>query len=141
LYKKKNQTGDTNMKRITLFLVLTFCLALIGCSKDAEIATFMTEWEGVTNDMVKKIDAGDVDGAKAAFDGKKDALKAKWADVKTARGFQVSADTQKKMTDGATKNMGALTASMTKNVMKLAGDKTKMDKLQALIKEYGDIFQ
>ncbi len=129
------------MKKITLFLVLTFCLALIGCSKDAEIGTFMTEWEGVTNDMVKKIDEGDIDGAKAAFDAKKGALKAKWEEVKTARGFQVSADTQKKMTDGATKNMTALTSSFTKNAMKIATDKTKVDKLQALIKEYSEVFK
>jgi hypothetical protein len=129
------------MKKITIFLVLTLCLALIGCSKDAEIGTFMTEWEGVTNDMVKKIDEGDIDGAQVAFDAKKAGLKAKWEEVKTARGFQVSADTQKKMTDGASKNMSALTGSMTKNAMKFATDKAKMDKLQALIKEYGDIFK
>jgi hypothetical protein len=129
------------MKKITLFLVLTFCLALIGCSKDAEINSFLTDWESVTNDMVKKIDEGDVDGAKAAFDAKKESLKAKWNDVKTARGFQVSADTQKKMTDSATKNMGALQGSMTKNMMKLATDKGKLDKLQALVTEYAGIFK
>jgi hypothetical protein len=129
------------MKKITLFLVLIFCAALIGCSKDGEITSFLTDWESVTNEMVKKIDEGDIDGAKAAFDSKKDSLKTKWESVKTARGFQVSDDMQKKMTDSATKNMSALSGSATKNLMKFAADKPKMDKLQALIQDYSDIFK
>jgi hypothetical protein len=129
------------MKKITLFLTLTFCLALIGCSKDAEIGAFLTEWEGVTNDMVKKIDEGDIDGAKAAFDAKKDSLKKSFKDVKEIRGFQISKDTEKKIADSLTKNTTVLSGSFTKNAMKFATDKTKMDKLQALIKEYGEIFQ
>ncbi len=129
------------MKKITLFLTLILCAALIGCSKDGEITSFLTDWEVVTNEMVKKIDEGDIDGAKSAFDAKKDSLKTKWESVKTARGFQVSDDMQKKMTDSATKNMSALSGSATKNLMKLAADKPKMDKLQALIKDYSDIFK
>lgn len=129
------------MKKITLFLVLAFCLSMIGCSKDGEINAFLTEWDSVTNEMVQKINAGDIDGARTAFDGKKESLKSKWASVKDARGFQVSADTKKKMEESATKNMSALTGAMTANMMKFASDKAKMDKLQALIKEYGEIFK
>jgi hypothetical protein len=129
------------MKKITLFLTLILCAAVIGCSKDGEITSFLTDWEVVTNEMVKKIDEGDIDGAKSAFDAKKDSLKTKWESVKTARGFQVSDDMQKKMTDSATKNMSALSGSATKNLMKFAADKPKMDKLQALIKDYSDIFK
>jgi hypothetical protein len=129
------------MKKITIFLVLTFCLALIGCSKDAEIGTFLTEWDGVTNDMVKKIDEGDIDGAKAAFDAKKDSLKKSFKDVKEIRGFQISKDTEKKIADSLTKNTTVLSGSFTKNAMKFVSDKSKMDKLQELIKEYGEVFQ
>jgi hypothetical protein len=128
------------MKKITIFLVLAMCFAMIGCSKDAEINAFLTEWEGVTNDMVKKIDEGDVDGAKTVFDAKKDSLKAKVASIKDARGFQVSEATKKNFEDAVTKNTSTLTGAMTRNAMKLATDKTKMDKLQALMKEYGEIF-
>lgn len=128
------------MKKITLFLVLTFCLALIGCSKDAEIGTFLTEWDSVTNEMVKKIDEGDVEGAKAAFDAKKESLKKTFKEVKEVRGFQVSEDTKKKIADSSKKNYDALTGSFTKNAMKFVADKSKGDKVQALIKEYADIF-
>ena len=129
------------MKKITLFLVLAFCLSMVGCSKDAEIETFITEWDSVTNDMVQKINVGDIDGAKTAFDAKKETLKSKWAGIKDAKGFQVSDATKKKMTESATKNMSALTTAMTANMAKLMTDKPKMEKLQALVKEYGEIFK
>lgn len=129
------------MKKITLFFMLAFCLSMVGCSKDAEINAFLTEWDTVTNEMVQKINAGDVDGAKTVFDGKKENLKTKWAGIKDAKGFQVSADTKKKMTDSVTKNMSALTTAMTANMVKLMTDKPKMEKLQALVKEYGEIFK
>jgi hypothetical protein len=102
---------------------------------------FWTEWETVTNEMVAKINAGDIDGAKTAFDGKKESLKTKWDGIKGARGFQVSAETQKKMQESATKNTTALTSAMITNSMKLAADKAKADKLKALVTEYGEIFK
>ncbi len=128
------------MKKITLLLVLAICLTLVGCSKDGEINAFLTEWESVTNDIVKKIDEGDIDGAKTVFDAKKESLKNKVASIKDAKGFQVSADTKKKFEEAVTKNAETLRGSMTKNAMKFATDKSKMDKLQALIKEYGEVF-
>ncbi len=121
--------------------MLAFCLVMAGCSKDGEINAFITEWDSVTNDMVQKINTGDIDGAKTAFDAKKEDLKSKWDGVKNARGFQVGADTQKKLEESTKKNMTALTTSMTTNMMKIATDKAKVDKLQALIKEYGEIFK
>ena len=72
------------MKKFTLFLIVVFALGLTGCSKDAEINSFLTEWENVTNEMVAKIEAGDVAGAKTVFDGKKQSLKSSWEGVKTA---------------------------------------------------------
>ena len=129
------------MKKLSILLIAVFALGLAGCSKDAEINSFLTEWETVTNDMVAKIEAGDVDGAKTAFDGKKDSLKTSWDSVKTARGFQVSEDTKKKMEEGAKKNMSNLMGAVMKGTMKMGGDKAKSDKLQALMKEYGEIFK
>ncbi len=129
------------MKKITLFLALAFCLTMVGCSKDGEINAFITEWDSITDDMVQKINAGDIDGAKTAFDAKKESLKSKWAGIKDARGFQVGADAKKKLEESAKKNMTALTTAMTGNMMKIATDKAKVDKLQALIKEYGEIFK
>lgn len=129
------------MKKLTVFLLAIFALSLVGCSKDAQINSFLTELETVTNDMSAKIEAGDVDGAKVAFDAKKDSLKKNWDDVKTARGFQVSEETTKKMEVSMTKNASTLSSATMKGVMKMGGDKAKADKLSALMKEYGEIFQ
>jgi outer membrane murein-binding lipoprotein Lpp len=129
------------MKKITIFIALVMTLLIAGCSKDGEINAFISEFDGITNDMAAKIDDGDIDGAKAAFDAKKDSFKTKLEGIKTARGFQVSEETTKKLTESVTKNMSTLQGSMMKNVGKLATDKPKMDKLMALVKEYGDVFK
>lgn len=129
------------MKKFTLFLIVVFALGLTGCSKDAEINSFLTEWDNVTNEMVAKIEAGDVAGAKTAFDGKKESLKKGWDGIKTARGMQVSEDTKKKMDASMQKNMSNLMNSMQKGAMKIGADRAKADQLQVLMKEYGDIFK
>ena len=129
------------MKKLSVFLMAAFLLSMVGCSKDAEVNAFITEWDSVTNEMVQKINSGDVDGAAAAFDAKKESLKTKWDGIKNAAGMQVSEDTKKKLTESATKNMSSLSSAMTSNMMKLAADKAKLTKLQALVKEYGDIFK
>lgn len=129
------------MKKITLFLVLAFCLTMMGCSKDGEIEAFVTELDSVSNEIVQKINAGDVDGAKTAFDAKKESLKSKWDSFKNARGFQVSADTKKKAEEGLKKNVTAVTVAVATNSIKFAMDKGKSEKLQALSKEYMEIFK
>src|SRR5260221_5329645 len=97
------------MKNLSLFIVLAFCLGLTGCSKDAEVNAFITEFDSVTKEIVSKIDANPnsagVDDAQKAFDAKKADLKSKWDSIKTAKGIQVSADTKKKLEDSATANM------------------------------------
>jgi biopolymer transport protein ExbB/TolQ len=131
--------------KFALGLVVLCCLTFVGCSKDAEINSFLTEWETVTSEIVQKIDAdpssAGVDDAQKTWNGKKAGLKAKWDKVKTARGFQVSQDTQKKMEECAKKNMAALTAVMSKNVVKLATDKSAADKFKNLLEDYGNTFR
>ena len=129
------------MKKITLFLIVVFALGLTGCSKDAEINSFLTEWDTVTNEMVTKIEAGDIAGAKTVFDAKKESLKKGWDGIKTARGMQVSEETKKKLDASVQKNMSGLMNAMQKGAMKIGADRAKADQLQALIKEYGEIFK
>lgn len=129
------------MKKITLLLVLFFCLSLLGCSKDGEINAFIADFDSVTNEMVKKINEGDIDGARTAFDGKKEKLKSQWDSIKNAKGFQMSAETKKKAEESIVKNASSLSGAMIANSMKLATDKAKMEKLKALVTEYGEIFK
>jgi hypothetical protein len=126
------------MKKLSLVLIAIFCLALAGCSKDGEINAFMSEFDAATNEVSAKLEAGDVDGAQKAFDAKKASLKSKWEEVKTARGFQVSKETQTKMEEGTKKNMTTLTNASVKAVQTKPADSGKV---QALVKEFTGIFQ
>ena len=134
------------MKALTVFLLLAaFCLTLVGCSKDAEVNSFIGENDAVIKEMTSKIDANPsaagVDEAQKAFDARKADLKSKWNDIKEARGVQVGADTQKKLNDTMAADMKMLTDSATKNAMKLAMDKDAMPKFQKLMTDYGDTFK
>ena len=133
------------MRKVTLFLLVVFCLGLVGCSKDAEVQAFITELDTTTNEMVSKIDANPnsagIDQAQKAFEAKKDSLKTKFDAFKDARGVQVSADMQKKLVDSATANGKSLSDVMTKNMSKISQDKDAMPKFQKLMKDYADTFK
>ena len=127
------------MKKITLLVLLAMmCFGLAGCSKDAEINAFMSEFGTVTKDVSAKLDAGDVDGAQKVFDEKKASLKSKWDGIKTARGMQVSKETQTKMTEETQKNMKTLTDSSMKAMQ---AKPSEASKVQNLVKEFTGIFQ
>jgi hypothetical protein len=132
------------MKKISLFLILAFCLSLAGCSKDAEVNAFITEFDSATKEIVSKIDANPssagIDDAQKALDGKKASLKTKWEAIKSARGFQVGADTKKKLEDSVSNNMKALMDVSTKNMAKLAMDKDAAAKFQKLLTDFGSMF-
>lgn len=145
-FRKTRQTNISNaVKTFALGLVALFCLSLVGCSKDAEINSFLTEWDAVTNEIVQKIDAdpssAGVEDAQKIWNEKKADLKAKWDKIKDARGFQVSKDMQKKMEESAQKNVSVLTAVMSKNMVKLARDKDAADKFKNLMEDYGTTFK
>lgn len=102
------------------------CLSLAGCSKDADINAFTAEFDATTKDMITKLDASPnaagVADAQKAFDTHKPALKAKWDAIKDAMGFQVSADTKKKLEDGIKKNMTDLGTTIAKHSVTLSED-------------------
>lgn len=132
------------MNKISLFLIVAFCIGLTGCSKDTEVNAFITEFDATTKEIVSKIDANPssagVDEAQKAFDAKKASLKAKWDAIKSARGMQVSADTKKKLEDSVSANMKSLVDVSTKNAMKLATDKDAATKFQKLMSDYSATF-
>jgi hypothetical protein len=120
-------------------------MGLAGCSKDSEVEAFITENNAVMKDITTKIDANPssagVDEAQKSFDAKKAGLKAKWDDIKNARGAQVSSETQKKLTDSMAANNKALSDVSTKHAMKLAQDKDAFPKFQKLMQDYVNTFQ
>lgn len=145
-FRQFRQINISNaVKTFALGLVAICCLLLVGCSKDAEINSFLTEWDAVTNEIVQKIDAdpssAGVNDAQKTWDGKKADLKAKWDKIKDARNFQVSKNAQQKIEESARKNVSALTAVMSKNIVKMARDKDAADKFKDLMEDYGNTFK
>lgn len=126
------------MKKLTLFLVLAFCLTAISCSKDAEANAFLTEFASVTTEMSQKLEAGSVDEAKKVLDGKKDALKTKFDSFKNAREVQISAETKKKLETDTMANMKKLTDASMKAMQKNPSDAVK---IQALLKDLTDVIK
>lgn len=127
-----------------LFALGCLILVVAGCSKDAEINAFITEFDTVTQEIVSKIDANPsaagVDEAQKAFDSRKAGLKEKWDGIKGAVGFQVSSDTKKKLEESVSKNMKSLIDVSTKNAMKLALDKDAASKFKTLLTDYQATF-
>lgn len=132
------------MKRIAILLMFALCIGLTGCSKDAEVQAFITEFDGATKDIVAKIDANPtaagIDEAQHAFDARKPALKAKWDGIKNAAGFQVSKDTTQKLQDSVKGNLKSLMDVSARNAIKLSSDRTAPDKLKKLMEDYQGTF-
>ena len=132
------------MKKITLFLMAVCVFGLAGCSKDAEVNAFITEFDSTTKEMISKIDANPtaagIDDAQKAYDGKKVSLRAKWDVVKDAVGFQVSADTKKKLEDTVKKNMDSLVEVTTKHAETIASDEQAEKKFTKLLDDYQSMF-
>lgn len=132
-------------RKLGMLMMAVLCLSLAGCSKDAEIDAFIADFDATTKEMVTKIDsnptAAGIDAAQQAFSAKKPGLKQKWEGIRDAVGFQVSADTKKKLEDSVAANMKALMDVSTKNMMKLASDPAAASKFQALLKDYQSTFE
>lgn len=132
------------MKKVTLFLIAMLCFGLAGCSKDAEINAFITEFDAVTRDITTKIDANPsaagIDEAQKAFDSKKAGLREKWNGIKDAVGMQVSTETKKKLEESVSNNTRALMDVSTKHMMTLAADKDAAGKFQKLLTDYQSTF-
>ncbi len=129
------------MKKLLVLTVLVCCVAFAGCSKDGEISSFITEFETVTTDITKKLEEGDIDGAKKTFDDKKSSLQTSWDAIKGARGFQVSEESKTKLTESVTKNVTALGIAAGKAKIKSVNDKAKSQKVDDLLNEYKKIFE
>jgi len=132
------------MKRIALFFAMLMVVSLSGCSKDAQVEAFLTEFDTVTKDVVAKIDANPssagVDEAQKALDARKTALQTKWDAIKDAVGLQVSKDTKRKLESSVQNNVKALVEVGNRNAVKLAADKDAVTKFQHLIQDFSSTF-
>lgn len=131
-------------KLVTLLLVGVVCLSFAACKKDSEINSTMADIHTATDEIVKRINASPtaagVDDAQKYWDSKKADLKSKWDGIKGARGFQVSEDTKKKMTDSYTNDYMAIKGLEIKHLGVSIRDAAFKSNLEKLVKEWEETF-
>ena len=91
--------------------------------------------------MTKKIDAGDIEGAKDVFAKNRESMKAGFDSFTNAREIQVSAETKKDLEKSVTDNVKALSVAAQKAATSTGGDRAKVEAIQSLLKDYVGLFQ
>ena len=132
------------MKKVALGLLIMVSLAFIGCgNSDADINAFTTDFDKLTNDIVAKIKATPttvgIDEAQKMLDGKKAEMKTKLEGLKQLRGFQVSKDSTKKLTESLTKDLTTINGLKIEYMDKTMSDKAFSEKLNRLVIDFNAI--
>lgn len=128
-------------------LVLVFALlTLAGCNKDAEIDAVIAELHTFSEQLVSKVQSAPnpsagVDEAQKLMDSRKADLQAKMNSLKGVRGYQVSKETQQKMTDTLTKDAMNVAGLQVKYVSVSMRDPAFKAKIEKLVKDYTEIFK
>lgn len=132
------------MRKNILVFVLFACSSLAGCSKDAEINTAMKDLNEFTTQLIQRIESAQgsvegIDDAQRFFDSKKQEMQKKLGVLKGARGFQVSEETKKSMTESLTKNITSLASLQIKYVARSVKDPNHKSRFEKLVKDYRDL--
>lgn len=135
------------MKKATLFMIIAFCLALVGCTdsnKNAEVEAFITAQTAMVSEMIKQIDedptAEGVNEARKVFDAKKAGVKAKRDVLKKVREGQVSPSILKKMNDANDKAAKDFQDLKKKYAESFEKSKGAMDNYNQLLEDYDSYF-
>ena len=132
-------------KCIPLALVIAM-LTFAGCKKDAEIESVIAELHTFSEQLVSKVQtapnpSAGVDEAQKLMDSRKADLQAKMNSLKGVRGYQVSKETQQKMTDTLTKDAMSVAGLPAKYISVSMRDPAFRAKMDKLVKDYMEIFK
>ncbi len=132
------------MKISIIFTLAIVSFLLTGCSKDAEVNAFISEFEAATSEIVQKIESdpssAGVEAATNAFNARKPQLKSKWDEIKGAVGIQVTAETKKRLETSVANNMKELMEFSIRNSVKLSADREATIKFKQLLQDYSSTF-
>lgn len=119
------------MKKTTLAVMLLCPLSLFSCSKGTDIEAFIADRKTVIEAVSQKMQAGDVDGAKATFDVKKDILKS------SCKAVQNNVTDKVSWANSQLSDMDIFTKAM--NSEKVGKDIPTLTKSMALLSEISNI--
>jgi predicted TIM-barrel fold metal-dependent hydrolase len=127
--------------RRRILVCLFVCFTAAGCNKDAEIKTSMNELNAFTTELIQKVESAQgsiegIDSAQRFFESKKAEMEKKLSVLKGARGFQVSDEAKKSMTESLTQNVTNVASLQLKYMGKSIKDPSYKSKLEKLVKDY-----
>lgn len=121
-------------------LVLAVAMAAGGCSKDQEVNATLAEIDAFTAELVKRADTGDpsagVNEAQRYFDEHKASLKPRLAALMKVRGFEITEETKKKITECAARNASAVMSLRIKHTAHIMQDPTLGTRLEKLSQDF-----
>lgn len=132
---------NTHRRAVAGVLVAVLALVTGACSKDGEVEAALGELDAFTQSLVGKVktaatpQAG-VDEAQKYLDAAGPALKGKLASLKTIRGFQISAETKKKLEARFMANATAVAGLQIEYAMQAARDDGFQKRLEKLANDY-----
>ena len=127
-------------------LVIIICMVLAGCKKDAEIESITAELHSFSEELTKKVQSAQnpsagVGEAQKLMDSRKADLQSKMRSLKSIRGYQVSKETQQKMTETLSKDAMSVAGLQMKYLSVSLRDPAFKGKLDKLIRDYTEIFK
>ena len=129
-------------KTVFIIPILSFCLFLTGCNHDKEILEFFDEFDAVTFELVEKIKSGDVGGARALLDSKKESLRRGWRKIPRSRSHVYMSEAVKRRYDASFyQNLEAVKTAAQILGSRFENDQPRRQELQNLVTEFKEIFR
>jgi len=133
-------------RKLLALLVAVLALSVTACKKDNQINGVIKDLDTFTNELVAKVEKSSntqsgVDEAQKFLDSKKAEMKSKLDSIKNVRGFQVSDETKKTMTDSLTKNVTSVAQLQIKYVQLSVRDAAFKAKLEKLVNDYTQLLR
>ena len=128
-------------KLAALLAACALAATLAGCKKDAQIESVLADLHTFSQEIVKRVESAPdpsagVDDAQKYFDSRKAEISEKLQSIKGVRGFQVSQETQKKMTEQLTEDVMSVSKLQIKYISQSMRDPAFKTKLTKLINDY-----
>ena len=129
-----------------LALAVALAALSLACKRDADVGAVVDELNSFTQEIVKRVEgaadpSAGVDDAQTYFDSRKSEMEGKLKSIKDVRGFQVSQETQKKMTEQLTEDVMSVSKLQIKYMSQSMRDPAFRTKLTKLITDYTNLLK
>jgi hypothetical protein len=109
----------------------------MGCSKNSDVEAFIKANDALGADLKDKAAKEGPEAVKKAYDAKKEDIRTRYAEIKRARGFQVSAENKKALGESVSKSTLAICGLQLKVIM----DRDKSKAYSEVCKDYSSLFK